>query len=96
MPAQDHLCRTHVVCLGDGADRRILQNRALAEWRPRLGGNAVFGVERAQFGLGEPRVQLDLVEGGYFSGLIDKPLEVVDGEVADADGLGAPIGLDPL
>ena len=44
------------------------------------------GVERLHLGLLEVGVQLDLVDGGDDLGLIKQVREVLDHEVADADG----------
>src|ERR1700761_544116 len=46
----------------------------------------MLGVERLHLGLLEVRVQLDLVDGGDDLGLIEQVREVLDHEVADADG----------
>jgi hypothetical protein len=51
-----------------------------------LGHDAVLGVERLHLGLLEVGVQLDLVNGGDDLGLIEQVREVLDHEVADADG----------
>ena len=61
------------------------QLAALAERRPGLGEDAVLRVELAQFGLLQVRVQLDLVDRGHDTGLVDQPPQVRGLEVRDAD-----------
>jgi len=56
----------------------------------------VLGVERLHLGLLEVWVQLDLVDGGDDLGLIKQVREVLDHEVADADGADLAVLEQPL
>ena len=57
-----------------------------ADGRPRLGQDAVLGAERLDLALLEVGVHLDLVDRGHDGRLLQQGGEVVDHEVADADG----------
>jgi len=56
----------------------------------------VLGVERLHLGLLEVGMQLDLVDGGNDLGLIKQVREVLDHEVADADGADLAVLEQPL
>ena len=74
----------------------VVEQGALGERAPGLGGDAVLGVPGAQLGLLEVRVQLDLVDGRQLLGLALEPLEVLDAEVGDADRARVALLLDPF
>ena len=61
-PADQHLRRRLAVGAGDRRDRRVLQQLAHAERAVGLGDDRVLGVDGAQLGLVQQRVQLDLVD----------------------------------
>ena len=96
VPAQDRLGRGLAVPLGDRGDRLVVEQLALGERAPGLGGDAVLGVPGAQLGLLEARVQLDLVDGRPGLGLGLQPFEILDAEVGDADRARAPLLVDPF
>jgi len=85
VPAQHNLSRGHAVTFSEASDGGVGQDCALRQRAPRLGRDAVLGVQRAQLSLREVRVQLDLVDGGYRAGLGDQPPQVFGGEVGDPD-----------
>ncbi len=97
MPAQHHLGRGAAVLGGDGQQGGLGQQvLALAQRAPRLGGDAVLGVQGAQLGLREVGVQLDLVERRLHLGLLEQQLQVRHPEVRDADRADPALGVQLL
>ncbi len=84
-PAQKHLSGGLDVVLCDGGEYRVLQKRAFAEGAIGDEGDVVLLAEDEKFVLVEVGMELDLV-GGDGNACVESVLEVVDGEVADADG----------
>ena len=64
MPAEDGLGRGAVVSLGNLSDRVLVEQLALSERTPGLGGDVVLVVEPAELLLDQARVKLDLVTAG--------------------------------
>ena len=92
MPRDDDLGRRRTVLLGDPPDDRVVEHPlARGQGTPRLGDDAVLGVELPQRDLLEVRVQLDLVDARRLPGLVEEPLEVGGVEVAHADGAHAAL-----
>lgn len=98
-PSQNDLCRGSAdlignrLDLGAGDEQRDIEEVVA---KGRVGGNMdILLLCKSDELLGaENRVTLDLVDGGDDAGLLDEGLEVLDGEVGDADG--ADLGLGQL
>jgi hypothetical protein len=84
-----------VVGRGDAADHRVVEGAAVlavpverdaTDRRPGLRDDAVLGAERLDLALREVRVGLDLVDRRDHAGVVEQVGEVLDHEVADADG----------
>ena len=73
--------------IGHRADHRVVEVRAARNRRPRLGHNAVLRVVRAQLRLGEPGVQLHLVEHRGDAGGLNNLVEHLRVEVRHAHRL---------
>ncbi len=86
VPAEDDLRRGAVVFGGEGQEDRILEDLAAAQRAPRLGADAQELVLFAQFVLLQPRMQLNLVDGGHHFRCFQEPVQVLRLEVADANG----------
>jgi hypothetical protein len=84
------------VTRGDGADGGIGDQLAVRERAPRLGGDAMTGVELANLGLRQSWVQLDLIDGRDRVRFREQPLPCGRGEVADADTTGQAVASDLL
>ena len=72
-------------------DDGIVEQSRAAERRPGLRGDAALGVERAQRALLKARMQLDLVDRRRHAGLADDPLQMLGGEIGDADRFREPL-----
>ena len=105
VPAQHDLGGVLPCSLGDPADDRVLQGAGVlavavegdaADRRPGLGQDAVLGVEGLHLGLLEVGVHLDLVDRRHDVGCLEQRGEVVDHEVADADGAYLALGQQRL
>ena len=70
---------------GDLGDDRVIDESARSKWAPRLGLDTEARVDIAEFGLRQPRVELDLVDGRDHTGLIDDLAQVGVVEVGDAN-----------
>ena len=70
-------CAGVLPCAGDRGDRRVVQQPADAQRAVGLGDDAVLGVRRAQLGLIEQRMQLDLVDRGHEEGQVDDRRQVL-------------------
>jgi hypothetical protein len=101
VPAQHHLRRGLVMGLGDATDHRVLQGAGVvtvavegdaADRGPGLGEDALLAVEGLHLRLGEVGVDLDLVHGRHDLGVVEGCSEVVDHEVADANGADLAVG----
>jgi len=77
------LGRRAAVLGGDPGDDPVAEDLALAERRPRLGGDALAREEGAQRCLGETGVQLHLVEHGDHLGLGPQAPYLLLGEVRE-------------
>jgi hypothetical protein len=62
----------------------------------RLGQDAVLGAERLNVGLGEVGVLLELVDRRHYRCSAEQRGEVIDHEVADADGPDLAVGQQRL
>src|SRR3954451_14832604 len=92
VPAQCDLRRRLALRFGDPHDRGVVEHLPLGDGRPRLGGDAVLGVEGTNLLVGQVRMDLHLVDRRGHAGLaVDAP-QVVRLEVRDADRLD-PTGL---
>jgi hypothetical protein len=76
--------------------RAVAVERDAADRRPRLGEDAVLDAEGLDVRLGEVRMLLDLVDRGDDRGPVEQSGEVVDHEVADADGADLAVGQQRL
>jgi hypothetical protein len=76
--------------------RAVAVERDAADRRPRLGEDAVLDAEGLDVRLGEVRMLLDLVDRGDDRGPVEQSGEVVDHEVADADGADLAVGQERL
>ena len=63
----------------------VAVERDTADWRPRLGDDAVLGAEGLDVGLDEVGVDLDLVDGRDDLSAVKQRFEVIDHEVAHAN-----------
>src|SRR5271165_2794951 len=86
MPPNQSLGWCSTAAFGDPGDDRIGQQRSSPEWSPGLGGDAQPGVDLSQFGLRQPWMQLDLVDGRNNPGGIDEDTEVLGFEIAHPNG----------
>src|SRR6478735_6320590 len=100
VPTQHHLRRGLAVYGGDLADLRIVERRRAAvtaiagdatHRRPGLRQNPVLGVRLLRLGLGEVRVDLDLVDRGDDRRPLQQRREVFGHEVADPDRAYPPV-----
>jgi hypothetical protein len=91
MPADDDLRRSLLVLAGDVDDCGLAQRGAPAERAPGLRLDSVMVVENAQNLLLEPRVKLDLIDGGRNPGFGDDPLDMFTCEIRDPDRADPPI-----
>ena len=81
VPTQDNRSRRSAMHLCDGLHGLVTEDDALTEGAPRFGDDAQFIMNRTQMRLREPRVQLDLIEHRRLADCVDKPLQVLCGEV---------------
>jgi hypothetical protein len=70
----------------EGADDGILQHLSAAQRAPRLGEDSQALVLFPELGLLQPRMELDLVDGGNHLGGFQQPVQMLRLEVGDADG----------
>jgi hypothetical protein len=93
MPAQDDLRHRPAVRRGDPLDRRVVELSVVVPERAvGFHGDPVLCARVDHRGVGEVRVQLDLVDGRFDPGLGDDPFQVRWLEVRNADAAGAPVG----
>src|SRR6185437_3443210 len=95
MPADDDLRRRAAMLGGELAQHGIVELPPAPERRPRFGGDALAGVEGAQFALLEARMQFDLVERRLDASVADDALQVLAGEIGDADRSRQPLLAQP-
>lgn len=97
-PGQDDLCAGGLVLLGDLEDGRVVDEQGLAEAvvaESTVGSDvdALLLEEGQQLVvLQEPWVSLDLIGSGHDTGGLDDGLDVLDGEVGDANVLSLGLG----
>ena len=98
VPAQHHLGGGAVLRLGDAGRWPGRSSRPLPCPIGLQASVAIslLGVVVAQRLLGEPRVQLDLVDRRADPGLLAEPVQVVLGEVRDPDGAHPAVGVQLL
>ena len=91
VPAQHDLCRRFAVGVGDSHDDRIIENFALSDRRPRLGGDSVLSPVCADRFICEIGVDLDLVDCRDGGGFLREPVEVRRLEVRHSDAAGPSV-----
>src|SRR6476620_339007 len=96
VPANHDLGDSPLVFLSNPDQVRVVKNPPPAQWRPRLGEDALLGVEHADGLILKTRMQFDLVDRRTDVGLCKEALQVVRLEVGDADRLGPALAENSL